>query len=188
MISILIPNASEASIGTTVEKCEHLFPEAQIIVATDRYRAGKGHALRRALSMATGDIIVFIDGDGDISPDMINRLLPHLNEFDIVVGTKDSRVRISRWILTSLSRIYISLIFGIPVDTQTGIKVFKRSHLPEWRENSFAFPLEILYKAMISGSKMFEVTVETRNSKPMKFKAIFLALIGSFKIHRRVKK
>ena len=130
MITIIMPSALEENIHDMLVETEELFPEAQIIVSTDRDRRGKGWAIRQGLLIATGDIIVFLDGDGDISPKMIHRLLHHLDEFDIVVGTKNTRLLLSRWILTCLSRIYISLMFGIPVDTQTGIKIFKRDALP----------------------------------------------------------
>jgi len=184
MLSIILASAQEPNILAMMEETEACFPAAQIIVSNDRYRLGKGWAIREALSEATGDIIVFIDGDGDISPKMINRLLPHLDEFDIVVGTKNTRRLLSRWILSGLARVYISVMFGIPVDTQTGIKVFKRSALPMWEANSFAFPVEILAKAQ--GAKMFEVMIETRAARKMKLKSIFAALIGSIKIWGRL--
>ena len=185
MLSIILASAQEPNILAMMEETEACFPAAQIIVSNDRYRLGKGWAIREALSEATGDIIVFIDGDGDISPKMINRLLPHLDEFDIVVGTKNTRRLLSRWILSGLARVYISVMFGIPVDTQTGIKVFKRSALPMWEANSFAFPVEILAKAQ--GAKMFEVMIETRAARKMKLKSIFAALIGSIKIWGRLR-
>lgn len=186
MISIIMPSALEENIHDMLVETEECFPEAQIIVSTDRDRRGKGWAIRQGLLIAKGEIIVFIDGDGDINPKMIKRLLHHLDEFDIVVGTKNTRLLISRWILTCLSRIYISLMFGIPVDTQTGVKIFKREHLPDWTEDSFAFPLEILSKAKEQGAEMFEVTIETRSARKMKLKSILAALIGSLRIWRRI--
>jgi len=187
MISIIIPQALEQNILEVLKETEACFPDAQIIVSTDRYRKGKGWAVRQAMEQATGDIICFIDGDGDISPRMIHRLLPFLSEFDIIVGKKDARVLISRWILTLLSRLYIRIMFDIPVDTQTGVKVFKRSALPNWKDNSFAFDVEILAKAKLAGAKMFEVTVETNSCRKMRLISIVKALIGSIKIWLRLK-
>ena len=186
MISIIIPNALEENILKLLNQIEEILPDAQTIVATDRYRKGKGWAVREALEHATGDIICFIDGDLDIHPRMILRLLPHLSEFDIVVGKKDTRVLISRWILTLLSRAYIRFMFGIPVDTQTGVKVFKRYAMPDWQDNSFAFDVEILAKAKLAGAKMFEVTVDTNSCRKMKLISIVKALIGSIKIWLRL--
>ena len=187
MITIIIPQALEKNISEQLRRAEHEFPTSQVIIATDRYRKGKGWAVREALKYAEGDIIAFIDGDLDINPKMIHRLIPHLSEFDIVVGKKDTRRMFSRWILTLLSRAYIWLLFRVPVDTQTGVKVFWREALPDWEDDSFAFDIEILAKAKKAGRSMFEVTVEAGRSKKMKFKSIFQTLLGSFHIYRRLR-
>lgn len=179
-LSIIIPSAREENISDMLAATEQEFPGAQIIVSTDRQRKGKGWAVREGLSRATGDIIAFIDGDLDIHPRMIRRLLPHLEEFDIVVGKKDTRANIMRYIITLLSRLYIWFMFRIPVDTQTGVKVFKRDHIPTWETNNFAFDIEILAKA--AGSKMFEVTIDAKRSKGMRFRSVFSTLLETFKI------
>jgi len=184
-ISVLIPSRKEPRILETIHSVEECFPKAQIIIANDRYGKGKGWAIREALSHATNNIIVFIDGDMDIHPRMIKRLLYHLDEFDIVVGKKDTRKMFSRWILTLLSRAYIWLLFRVPVDTQTGVKVFWREALPDWEDDSFAFDIEILAKAKKAGRSMFEVTVDAGRSKNMKFKSIFQTLLGSLHIYKR---
>ena len=188
MISILLPSVNEHGLQHLIYEIDSIYPCAQIVVGTDRYRKGKGWALRQALSQATGDIIVFLDGDGDISPKMIARLLPHLDKFDIVCGKKEPGNRLDRKILTILSRMYIRFMFGIPVDTQTGIKVFKRDHLPEWESDGFEFDIEVLAKAQRAGSKMFDVGVEARCERKMKLNAIFATLKGSFKIWLNLQK
>jgi len=181
-LTILIPNKTEENIDNMLNETESLFPEAQIIICTDRECHGKGWAVREALSQATGEVICFIDGDMDIHPRMISRLLPHLSEFDVVVGKKDTRSKTARWVLTILSRIYIRMMFGIPVDTQTGIKVFSRHVLPEWKCDSFAFDIEILYKIKKQGVRMFEVTIESKTTKRMKLSSILKTLIETIKI------
>jgi len=186
LISIIIPHAIEKNINIMVEQTERCFPDAQIIIATDRYRKGKGWAIRQALEYAKGDIIVFIDGDGDILPSMIKRLLPHLDEFDIVVGKKDTRSMFSRWALTVLSRLYIRALFNIPVDTQTGVKVFKRSALPSWEEDGFSFDIEILSKAKRAGASMFEVTINASCTRKMKMISVLNSLLGSLRIWKKL--
>lgn len=170
-----------------VDLTEQEFPEAEIIIATDRYRRGKGWAMRKGFLISKGDIVCFIDGDQDLHPKMIRRLLPHLYEFDIVVGKKETKTMFSRHVLTFLSRIYTKILFGIKADTQTGVKVFKRSALPEWKTNSFAFDMEILYKAKKQGAKIFEVAVDARITSGMKLSSILLTIWESLKIKWRVK-
>lgn len=180
MLSILVPCHKEENIVKFLVELEEQCPGAEIIVANDRYGKGKGWAMREALSQAKGDFIAFIDGDGDIHPKMLWRLLPFVAQYDVVVGKKQGQALLSRRIITLLSRIYIRMIFGIKVDSQTGIKVFKRGVMPEWRTDSFAFDIEILYN--LRHLPMAEVPVEAYISDKMRFHAIWVTFIESLKI------
>ena len=182
MISILIPSALEDNIVPMLEATEKEFPKAQIIIATDRDRRGKGWAMRQALSQATGEIICFIDGDGDIHPDQLYKLIPRLREYDIVVGKKDPQGIFSRMVLTIISRWYIWLMFRIPVDTQTGIKCFHRYALPDWDSDGFEYDIEILAKAKKDGMRMFDIGIEAKTTRRMEFSSIWATLMGSFRI------
>lgn len=184
MISVLIPNCEEERIHEVVsciEKSLHDY-ECEVIIASDRDRHGKGWAVREALKEAKGDIICFIDGDMDIHPRMIKRLIPFLDDYDIVLGCKQIKGLLSRQILTFLTRIYIKLAFGIGYDTQTGIKMFHRHALSEWESNSFAFDIEIITRASIRGWGIIEVPVEVNKSSRMKLRSIINALKESIKI------
>jgi len=185
MISILIPRKNEPGIHELIEKLEQRFPGSQVIISNDRYGKGKGWALRQALAHAKGDIICFLDGDGDIEPRMIMRLLPFLEDYDIVVGRKQVRGLISRRFLTLCSRLYIWIIFGINYDSQTGIKVFKRKALKNWHSDSFAFDIEVLANAQMDGFTIIEVPVDVTISRRMSFKSIIKCFIESLKIRRR---
>lgn len=180
MISIILPSANEPNAMATMEEVEKLFPDAQIIVCNDRHRQGKGWAIRHALQHATGDLIVFLDGDGDIKPKMIKRLLPFIEDYDIVVGVKPISGLWSRRVLTYLSRIYLAICFNIKVDSQTGIKLFKRQAIDDWYSNGFLFDLEILSVAKHNGFSMIEVPIEANINRRMKFISIWNTLKESF--------
>ena len=185
-LSILIPSCDEPKINKMIKEVEACFPKAQIVTCNDRYRLGKGWALRMALAEATGDVVAFIDGDLDIHPNQIKRLLPFLTDYDIVIGGKHIRRSLGRRILTKLSRIYTKLLFGLDIDTQTGVKVFHRYALLPWYFNSFIFDIEILARARNKGLQIIEVPVEVKdygtNSKPMKIKSIITSLQESYKL------
>ena len=186
-LSILIPSRNEPKIHEMVAATEREFPNAeQIIVANDLASRGKGWAVREALKAATGDVVCFIDGDLDIQPRMIHRLIPFLNDYDIVIGKKQVRGSLGRRLLTRLVRIYLKMFFGLSYDTQTGIKLFKRYALTDWECDSFIFDLEILYKARQAGLQIIEVPVEVTDfgasSKPMRLKNVFRCLSESLKI------
>jgi glycosyltransferase involved in cell wall biosynthesis len=186
LMSILIPSKDEPNIQETVAEIEKLFPQAEIIVCNDRYGNGKGWAIRQAVLHCKGDIICFIDGDMDIHPRMIFRLIPFLKDYDIVLGRKQIRKRLSRRILTILSRIYIRFLFGLPYDTQTGIKLFKKSVIPYWSSNSFSFDVEIIGLAHKNKVSIIEVPVEVtdrgKSAKAVKLSNVLKALLESFKI------
>lgn len=187
MFSILIPNRNEPKIVEMLMALDELFgPGVQIIVAQDRESRGKGWALRQALGQAKGDLICFIDGDMDIHPRMILRLLPFIDDYDIVVGKKQIRGIPSRRILTRLSRWLIQALFGLGVDTQTGIKLFRREALPYWKENGFMFDLEILAKSVRAGNTLIEVPVEANIERKMAGRSVVKCLWAAFKIRMAI--
>lgn len=185
-LSILIPSKNEPNINIVLEELDKLFPEAEVIVCNDRYGSGKGWSLKQAMFNCTGDVICFIDADMDIHPRMIHRLIPFLEDYDIVLGKKQVRKLLSRRILTHLSRLYIRIFFGLCYDTQTGLKLFKKSAIPFWYSNSFAFDLEIIGRAHNIKTSIIEVPIEVteigKSAKPMKLENILRALTESFKI------
>lgn len=169
MLSIILPATDLVKVNEVVQDVEAQYNNIQIIVSSNRQSLGKGWAVREALKQATGDIICLLDGDGDISPRMIKRLLPFLQDYDIVCGVKPVSGIWSRRIITYLSRLYIALLFGVKVDTQTGIKVFRRHAIIEWYNNNWLFELEVLSIAKQKCFSMIEVPIEyTPGNKKVK--------------------
>ncbi len=54
-------------------------------------RQGYGHATRRGLVEATGDLIVLAEPDGTFLPEDVIKLLVYSNECDVVFGTRTTR-------------------------------------------------------------------------------------------------
>jgi cellulose synthase/poly-beta-1,6-N-acetylglucosamine synthase-like glycosyltransferase len=180
VISIIIPSHNEPEIFRFIQKVEDEIYPHQIITYNDRYSKGKGYALRKALEHATGDWFIFIDGDFDIAPGQINKLLPYLSEFDVVVGKKQLSGAPHRKLITFLSRIYIKLMFNVGVDTQTGIKAF--NYKPEWITDGFAFDIEILARAKREGKRIVEVPVTAHISGRVGLRSVWITLKDSIKI------
>lgn len=177
MLSILVPARSETYIQLFMQEIEDKLPVHEIVVCNDREGRGKGWALREAFMASRGDVIAFLDGDGDIPPRMLYRLLPFLEDFDVVVGSKKiTRAPFRRKIMTHVTRIWFRFLFGVFVDTQTGIKLFRRSALESldfWASNGFIFDVEIISRLQKKGYKMIEVPVEVEIKKQLAFKTIF---------------
>jgi glycosyltransferase involved in cell wall biosynthesis len=111
LISIILPAKNEAAaLAVLLPKLRAAQPDAEIIVSDDGstdetaslcyehrvtrigtpYSMGNGAAIKRGARAARGDILVFMDADGQHDPADIPRLLARLDEgFDMVVGARD---------------------------------------------------------------------------------------------------
>lgn len=111
-ISIVLPAKNEAEgLSRTLPALRREFPEAEVIVVDDGssdetasiaaghgvkvlsspYSMGNGAAIKRGALLATGEVIVFMDADGQHDPALIPHLLKRIDEgFDMAVGARDS--------------------------------------------------------------------------------------------------
>ncbi len=132
---------------------------------------GKGWALKEAFRLSRGGWVVFLDSDLDIAPEQV-RLFFDLQEregADVVIGSKrhpDSRLRypFKRRIVSAGYFFLVKLLFRMPLrDTQTGLKLFRRSVLleafPRVLVKRYAFDLELLVLAHHYGSRIVEAPV-----------------------------
>jgi len=148
-------------------------PERVRVVRYDRNR-GKGNALMCGASFARGDFIAFLDSDLDLHPSQLLRFVALMNESkaDVIVGSKfhpASKVNYPKK-RRIYSRVYYALIrilFNLPLrDTQTGIKIFRRSVVeavfPRILVKRFAFDVEVLANVYRLGFKIIEAPVELK--------------------------
>lgn len=117
---------------------------------------GKGYAVREGCLVASGENIMLMDADGDLSGDRIETFLRRLQETDadIVIGSKrhpDSSVAypIKRRILSRGYSLLIRLLFGLRLtDTQVGLKLLRREVaedvMPLLLVERYAFDVELL--------------------------------------------
>jgi len=111
-VSIIIPAYNEAeTIGELIAQIKALYPEFEIIVINDGskdetvsvaeeagavvythpYNIGNGAAVKSGIRVASGDIMVLMDGDGQHEPEDIEKLLQFFPDFDMVVGARSLR-------------------------------------------------------------------------------------------------
>jgi glycosyltransferase involved in cell wall biosynthesis len=188
MLSIILPNFNEPQAYETMRDVYKLYPAAQVLLSSDVAGRGKGWAVKKGLFASLGDVVVFLDSDGDIEPRMIARLLPFLDDYDIVVGTKTlDGMRLHRKIITLLSRIYIKIMFWLDIDTQGGIKAMHKSAIEPWVTSGFLFDVEFLYRAKQNKMKIVEVPIKAHITKSKSAKVLLDALIDSLQIWWRVR-
>jgi glycosyltransferase involved in cell wall biosynthesis len=141
-----------------------------VVVLRHDQNRGKGEALCTGTNAARGDLIVFLDADLDLLPDQIPAMIEGLGDTDVLVGAKRESMREGRYppVRRVLSRIFSLAtvgVFGLPVrETQTGLKVFRRSVLdevlPQMRIRGYAHDLEMLVRAHRAGYTLRDVPVE----------------------------
>jgi len=175
-MTIIVPNHNEPNIEKMASLTRKLFPEAQLILSDDLEGVGKGWAFREGLKKSKSLPIILIDGDLDIHPSEIYKLLVY--QTDIVVGKKEAPQNWKRRLVTKLSRWYIRVLFGIKVDTQTGLKLF--NYKPDFKTNGWAFDIEILYKA--KGKSIAEVPIHATVSDSKTLKDLWTTFVDSLKI------
>ena len=77
--------------GST-DNTEQVCKDAGVNVVTHPYAKGNGAAIKSGARIATGDYLVFMDGDGQHSAADVGRLLAKAEEgYDLVVGARSGR-------------------------------------------------------------------------------------------------
>lgn len=129
---------------------------------------GKGYALRYGFERATKDYVAFLDGDLDLSPQVMPGYLDLLDEqlADFIIGSKLhplSRVNypLRRRILSRTFNLITRVVTGLKIsDTQTGCKAFRRVEtktlVEHCHSDGFSFDLELLLKASDAGLRIKE--------------------------------
>ena len=143
---------------------------------------GKGYAVRQGVLQSQGDAVILLDGDLDISPDLIKDYVEKLSTSDLVIASKkhpESNVRIprSRAFLSRAFNLLIKMAIGIDqTDTQAGFKVGKgdimRKIFSNVSVNRYAFDVEFLAIASVLHLKVQEMPVIMKIDRKFKIKEI----------------
>ena len=177
--SIVIPAKNEASaIGAAVAGARKAYPEAEIIVVDDgsdddtgavakeaganvvRHpeSLGNGAAVKAGARAATGDIIAFMDGDGQHSASEFAPLLQKLEEgYDMVIGARDSgsHANVGRLYANGIYNVIASWLTGrrIP-DLTSGFRVVRATLFRQFLyllPNGFSYPTTITMAFLRAG-------------------------------------
>ncbi len=154
---VVVDDGSADATARLVEQEARSEPRV-VAVRLDANR-GKGYALRAGFDHTCGGRVAFLDADLDLHPRLLCDLMAVMDQTqaDVVIGSKlhpDSRVDypLGRRVLSLGYYYLIRVLFGLPVlDTQTGIKLFRRAVLvevlPRLTIDGFAYDLQLLVLA-----------------------------------------
>jgi glycosyltransferase involved in cell wall biosynthesis len=167
-ISVVLPAKNEAAaIGQTISGIVAAVPDAEVIVVNDGstdgtaeiaaqagasvishpYSKGNGAAIKTGARAAKGDVLVFMDADGQHDPADIARLLEVLaHGYDMVVGArqKGSQASVGRGLANKFYNWLASWITGHKVkDLTSGFRAVRRDQFLEFLyllPNGFSYP------------------------------------------------
>lgn len=134
-------------------------------------RLGKGGAIKNAMFQATKDYVCFMDVDLSTDVAELERLIPYVNNYDIIIGSRQLRGNlppikgpIHRKIFSRFYSKFFRFLFRMPIhDPQCGFKLFKKNIVSrlfkEIHTTGFAFDSEVLVKAYWLGLKIKEVPI-----------------------------
>lgn len=135
-VSFVLPCLNEHStVGDTTSAIRDRYPDAEILVVDDGseppislsddvtvirhpYQIGNGAAIKTGARNASGDILVFMDADGQHDPADIPRLLERIDEgFDMVVGARNAAMH------ATTARGWANAFFNKLATFMTGFRV-----------------------------------------------------------------
>lgn len=167
-ISVVMPAKNESgAVGLTISKINELNLVDEVIVVNDGssdntqevaeqagakvvthpYSKGNGAAIKTGTRAASGDVIVFMDADGQHDPRDISSLLEKIEQgYDLVVGArqKGSQASVGRGIANSLYNNLASYMTEHTVEDLTS--GFRAVRVDKFREflyllpNGFSYP------------------------------------------------
>jgi glycosyltransferase involved in cell wall biosynthesis len=167
-ISVILPAKNEAEgLRRTLPALRKVLPKAEVIVVDDGstdetaavagehgaravsspYSMGNGAAIKRGSRAATGEILVFMDADGQHDPTHISSLLARLEEgYDMVVGARDwaGQAGVHRGVANAFYNWLASRMTGFKVeDLTSGFRVVRAEKFREFLHllpNGFSYP------------------------------------------------
>jgi glycosyltransferase involved in cell wall biosynthesis len=157
--------------GTVKVIRELISKNDRIKLISNKERLGKGGAITNGFSLAEKKYVGYMDADLSADPGEFDRLLPFIDQFDIVVGSRILRgglPAIKRPFTRSfLSHCYAKLfrlLFKVEIhDPQCGFKLFRsgaaNNLFAQTETRGFAFDSELLIKALTSGMTIKEVPI-----------------------------
>lgn len=137
-------------------------------VVSHPYSKGNGAAIKTGARTASGEIIVFMDGDGQHKPEDIPRLLEKMEEgFDLVIGARDKDSQADNY------RAFANGVYNRLASTVTGHKIhdltsgFRAVRAERFREflyllpNGFSYPTTSTMAFLRAGYSVGHVSIQT---------------------------
>ena len=152
--------------GSTDNTCSMAGSVQGIKVMRNPYNKGNGAAVKAGIMEAKGEKLVIIDADGQHDPKYIPEMLNLLNEYDLVVGARESfgvgRRGLGNLIVSKLA----SYLSGIPIpDLTCGFRAFKKDKMMEFVHllpNGFSLPSTSTLAFAVNGYNIKFIPIQSQ--------------------------
>ena len=201
LIVVVVDDNSPDGTGAIVDRLAKGNPNIKILHRyKDRGRGSAGIAGFKFALQEGADFIIEMDADFSHHPKYIPDLLKHIQNYDIVLGSrfvtggKDTNRGIIRKVVTVLARTYIQWTLGIKVrDLTSGYRCFKRKvlesiHLNHMISTGPSIVTEILYKASLKGFTTYEIPIVFEDRKKGETKLNLLVLLKTLYMEYKFKR
>lgn len=187
--SIVIPARNEAeSLRDILPRLVDLMCDAEILVVDDgstdgtpalcaeskvrhlrhHYAKGNGAAIKTGARAAKGDVLIFMDADGQHKPEDIPALLEKFNEgYDMVIGARQSgsQAGLHRAVANDVFSRFASWMVMQPIaDLTSGFRVVRASRFRQFLyllPNGFSYPTTITMSFFRAGYSVAYVPVHS---------------------------
>jgi glycosyltransferase involved in cell wall biosynthesis len=188
-ISVVIPARNEeASLRELLPRLAPLTGDAEVLVVDDGstdgtfalcaesnvrclrhpYPKGNGAAIKSGARAARGDVLVFMDADGQHKPEDIPRLLDQFNQgYDMVVGARQqgSQAGLHRAAANDVFSRFASWMVMQPIgDLTSGFRVVRASRFRQFLyllPNGFSYPTTITMSFFRAGYSVAYVPIHS---------------------------
>ena len=188
-VTVIIPAFNEAQvIGGVVSQIKTLHPGFEIIVVNDGstdqtaavaqeagavvyshpYNIGNGAAIKSGIRIASGEILVFMDGDKQHDPEDISHLLEYLPHFDMVVGARSFKGQssVGRAFGNKFYNWLASYVVKFPVkDLTSGFRAVRAQvakHFICMLPNTYSYPTTLTLGVLRSGWSVKYIPIRIR--------------------------
>jgi glycosyltransferase involved in cell wall biosynthesis len=159
---IVVNDGSTDGTDRLVEELARQNPRIRLI--NHPQNLGYGSALRSGFERASLDYIFLMDSDGQFDISDLDRFLPHINEFNAIIGYREKRAdSIVRSLNAWMYHIFIHIVFDLKAkDMDCAFKLFPRDIYRAIRpiqSNGALFSAEFLLKFHMHGFSILEIPV-----------------------------
>lgn len=188
-VSIIIPAYNEEkTIAEIISRIKGLHSCAEIIVINDGstdntaaaalesgakvyshpYNIGNGAAIKSGIRAATGDILIFMDGDGQHDPADIQKLLDCFPKYDMVVGARsqNGQASVGRALGNTVYSWFASYVTKFSIkDLTSGFRAVKSDIARSFvflLPNTYSYPTTITLGVLRSGNSLKYVPIQVK--------------------------